>query len=279
MVSTKKPTAAPTVRPKPPPKFPYPTVAFDTCDLYIDCSKDDKDFKVELGARDVSIQANPALVKRARKFEVNIGSKQMIIKALDYPVSSDLYTKGNGKELTVHTLDLKNTRIGTTAVVDRQRIPTTYSNYPTEHIIEVSVGSYSSERRLTYLAKLQTVGMFIEDAVNRNPNLASFFLNKWNKELSPAMINKRRNKPQIKFGKGRKNINALVFEALGSNLNRKDFLLCDKEINAYKERLWRGVNPMESGEPTTKFERLVGKANLGKLPSNRYLSGIRMVSV
>lgn len=84
-------------------------------------------------------------------------------------------------------------------------------------------------------------------------------------------------KPNIAFGKGRLSINALVFEALGSNSNRKDFVLCERQINAYKEALWSEENPMEAGDSTSRFEKLVEKANLGEIPSNEYLSAIRTV--
>jgi hypothetical protein len=121
--------------------------------------------------------------------------------------------------------------------------------------------------------------MFIEHAIGRNPNLATFFLNRWNEELPQNQIDQRRYKPNIMFGKDRKSLNALVFEALGSKLNKKDFVICEREINAYKERLWSGKSPMGAGKPTATFEKLVTAANLGKVPSNQYLSGIRTVSI
>ena len=72
-------------------------------------------------------------------------------------------------------------------------------------------------------------------------------------------------------------MNALVFEALGSNFNRKDFVVCEREINAYKEKLWSGKSPMAAGKPAATFEKLVAAANVGKTPSNKYLSGFRTV--
>jgi hypothetical protein len=120
--------------------------------------------------------------------------------------------------------------------------------------------------------------MFIEYAIEQQQGLDTFFLNNWNKEFPQQTINDRKFKPAITFGKGRRSLNALVFEALGSNLNRKDFVLCDREINAYKESLWSEENPMEAGKPTSKFEKLVNAANLGQVASNEYLSAIRTVS-
>jgi hypothetical protein len=120
--------------------------------------------------------------------------------------------------------------------------------------------------------------MFIKYAIEQQQNLESFFLTGWNKELPQKKIDNRPSKPPITFGKGRRSINALVFEALGSTSNRQDFVLCDRQINAYKESLWSGENPMEAGKPTSKFEKLVQAANLGELPSNAYFSGIRAVS-
>jgi hypothetical protein len=105
--------------------------------VFVDCSKDDKDFQVSVGARSEPTKADSALVKRARTFPVKVGATQITIRALDYPSSSELYTKGSEDALTVHTLGFKDSRLGTTSVIDTHRIPTEYSLFYTEHIVEV----------------------------------------------------------------------------------------------------------------------------------------------
>lgn len=136
-VTTSKPTTTPFIRPNLPPNFPYATTAFDTCEIYVDCSEDDKDFQFKLSQSKDSVHEAVELARRARTFPVQVDATRMTIRALEYPSSSQLYTTGTGIDLTVHTLNFKNKRIGTTAVVDTQRNPVDYSKFYTEHIIEV----------------------------------------------------------------------------------------------------------------------------------------------
>ncbi|KAJ4330036.1 hypothetical protein N0V87_010354 [Didymella glomerata] len=59
----------------------------------------------------------------------------------------------------------------------------------------------------------------------------------------------------------RRTINDLVFEALGSSFNRKDFVLCEKEINSYKEKLWSKSSPVDK----EKLEDYLDHATLATL--------------
>jgi len=85
--------------------------------------------------------------------------------------------------------------------------------------------------------------LFTNSVAKTKPKIKSFVETWWNIELDPATVASRPNKPLINIG-DQKTINNLVFEALGSNNNRGDFVLCEEDINGYKSRLWNTKNPM-----------------------------------
>jgi hypothetical protein len=68
-------------------------------------------------------------------------------------------------------------------------------------------------------------------------------------------------------------VNNLVFNAFGSNTQLEDFVLCDDKINSYKARVWGGKAPMSAAN----FKTLLTKSMNGKLPSNVYLTALKMV--
>lgn len=68
-------------------------------------------------------------------------------------------------------------------------------------------------------------------------------------------------------------INNLVFEALGSNNNRDDFVLCEEEINAYKAKIWKQQKAMTPA----KYKKAVTDGVLGATNSNVYLSALRSI--
>lgn len=84
--------------------------------------------------------------------------------------------------------------------------------------------------------------MFIEAVTGKGTTRLSsvadsaFFYNNWNAKLTKAQVAKRTHKPPIEMGQ-RQSLNDLVFEALGSSFNSKDFVLFEKKLNPYKERL------------------------------------------
>jgi hypothetical protein len=70
-----------------------------------------------------------------------------------------------------------------------------------------------------------------------------------------------------------KTLNNIVFEAMGSTRNVKDFLLCEDSINSYKAKLWANEAPFAE----TDWKRIAKFAATGQLPSNEHLSGLRTV--
>ena len=103
---------------------------------------------------------------------------------------------------------------------------------------------------------------------------SAFFYNNWNAKLTKAQVAKRKHKPPIDMGQ-RRSLNDLVFEALGSSFNRKDFVLFEKEINSYKERLWSvRSDPMDADI----YKTMLDAAMTGELPSTYFLSPLRSVS-
>ena len=117
--------------------------------------------------------------------------------------------------------------------------------------------------------------MFIENVVSSNAALGAFFSSHWNQVLTPQVINTRAQKPSIETNSGINTLNSLVFQAMGSNYNREDFVVCDHEINSYKARIWDQKAPME----LNKFNLLVTDAHSGSLSSNAYQSVLRNVSI
>ena len=73
----------------------------------------------------------------------------------------------------------------------------------------------------------------------------------------------------------RTSMNDLVFEALGSNSNLGDFVVCEKQINGYKMRMWKEQSPMRNGE----YSGAVQGSTSGLNPSNEYMSALRAVSI
>jgi hypothetical protein len=117
--------------------------------------------------------------------------------------------------------------------------------------------------------------MFIENVVKSNPALRTFFTTHWNVALTQQVIGARANKPSIETNAAVVTLNGLVFQAMGSNYNREDFVVCDHEINSYKARIWDQKAPME----LNKYNLLVTDALSGALSSNAYQSVLRNVSI
>jgi hypothetical protein len=115
--------------------------------------------------------------------------------------------------------------------------------------------------------------MFIEKVAKSNAALGSFFSTHWNTDLTAAAVKARANKPKIVTNPKVLSLNDLVFQAMGSNYNREDFVVCDHEINSYKARIWDQKAPMVEA----KYNDLVKDALDGSLPSSAYQSVIRTV--
>lgn len=116
--------------------------------------------------------------------------------------------------------------------------------------------------------------LFMNTVVKKDSKKTPFFATWWNKELDPTTVAARPNKPSITMG-DQTTINNLVFEALGSNNNRDDFVLCEEEINGYKARIWNQQNAMAP----TRYKKAVTDGVSGATNSNLYLSALRSVSI
>lgn len=120
--------------------------------------------------------------------------------------------------------------------------------------------------------------MFIEAAVGGSLSQtvpAQFFKDFWNKPLDGTLFNSRA-KPQIEqanFKPAGKTLNNLVFQALGSSFNRAEFVLCEKSINSFKERVWSLSSPMDD----SGFKTYVEDGAKGAIGNNIFLSGLRTV--
>lgn len=104
-----------------------------------------------------------------------------------------------------------------------------------------------------------------------------WFYDWWNKDVKTAIDSRQptfkdyENSKQSKMQD--KSLNDVIFEALGSTRNVKDFVLCEKGINGFKANLWADTAPAaeEKWISTTKMSAT------GELPSNEHLSGLRTV--
>jgi hypothetical protein len=136
---------------------------------------------------------------------------------------------------------------------------------------------------------LQTIREFIEYAVGVYPKLGkpspvvpdSFFKDEWQKKLDKKKLDVRRKNPYHKAA-GKKfesdldlsTLNHLVFEAVGSNNNPSDFVVCDATINSIKGKLWQGIAPMANA----RFDTIAKRVLDGRFSSNHLHSVIRAVS-
>lgn len=122
--------------------------------------------------------------------------------------------------------------------------------------------------------QLQTVQLFLEHAAAKDKALVSFLQTFWKQSLNAQDVSKRPNQPDKGVGFPlQANLNDLVFQALGSDSDRKDFVLCDKTINAYKARIWKKTAPLQAGDLNT----LVANGVRGSLPTNEYFTVLRNV--
>ena len=119
--------------------------------------------------------------------------------------------------------------------------------------------------------------MFIEYLVKDSIVEGSWFEEWWTKELDDKKVEERTSKALIFESKAelgpQPTINDLVFQALGSNDNRGDFVLCNKEINTYKMRTWSKHNYMDP----KKFDELLIDFQKGAVDSREVLSIFRVV--
>ena len=87
----------------------------------------------------VDLQDPDELVARGdpRRYKTEVdGLEKLHIYSLDYPSNSDLYT-GDGKDLQKVTITWQSSELDNTHVVDLKKVPKDYTNFVTEHLIEV----------------------------------------------------------------------------------------------------------------------------------------------
>ncbi|KAF2678799.1 hypothetical protein K458DRAFT_490904 [Lentithecium fluviatile CBS 122367] len=276
--ATPKPTPRPTPKPTPSksssikwPKIPvpYPTTAFDVCDIYVPCGEE-VDLLAARNANAAAMvvmtaapattdapQGEPSKEKRdIRTFKVTLAPGDVVtILNLDYPSSPQLYSH---QEVAKNTFDFKSNRLDDASVKNTKREPTAAEmpDFVTEHIIE-----------------LQTIALFMRSVLKNNAQVQAFFRTHWQSQLDPNQVRNRAFKPSYYTSTmtPRTTMNDLIFEAIGSNNNLKDFVMCESQINSFKQRMWSSNSPMEND----RYKKAVLEAIDGLVPSNQYLSALR----
>jgi hypothetical protein len=134
-------------------KVPYPTKAFDTCDVFVSCEEDlggdglvarginaAQDLSVTLKLSATPLPAHLIEKREIRTFKPDISDPTFKIESLDYPSGSNLYEGPKGQGLKVHVFDFATTNVDDVAVTDSSTKPTDKSGlkWVTEHIVEVS---------------------------------------------------------------------------------------------------------------------------------------------
>lgn len=115
-------------------------------------------------------------------------------------------------------------------------------------------------------------------ARTKDPRLAAFFVNEWEKVQPASRIDARR-KPSYAAAQAiarpaRNTLSLLVFEAFGSTPNSDDFVLLESELNTAKAKVWKKDNVMAPA----KFLQAYRRALKVSRPSSDYLSAFKLVS-
>ncbi|KAF2996724.1 hypothetical protein E8E13_005955 [Curvularia kusanoi] len=200
----------------------------------------------------------PALIDRTlskrRTVDANIPSGKITLTAPNQPRSGLLYT-GKRKNNPKNVFDFKDNKLGSRIVKNFKAILKPTNEFATEHIIE-----------------LQTIALFIEYAVKQNPALDGFFKTEWSKKRSDTSIQNRPGKPSYKLD-GQDSLMALVFEPFGSLQNPTHFVLCESQINLFKERIWGAEKALMDKK---LYEAAVKEGMTGAIQSSVFLSAIRL---
>lgn len=143
--------------------------------------------------------------------------------------------------------------------------PTDPKNYVVEHIVE-----------------LQSIRQFLEKLIGAGDKKNKYTLAHaidaqwfewWNKPLDAEKVSNRKNPDNLP---DLKTINALVFQALGTNKNIEDFVMLEKEINEIKKRVWMRISTWprsqdhQSRFPLTLNACVQAQWNLTKSGSTRW---------
>ena len=68
-----------------------------------------------------------------------------------------------------------------------------------------------------------------------------------------------------------KSLNDVVFEAMGSQRNAEDFVLCESGINSFKAKLWADQEPFQA----SRWQKIAKDAANGAVPSREHFQGLR----
>lgn len=115
----------------------------------------------------------------------------------------------------------------------------------------------------------------MEYAVKQDPALAGFFRTEWEKKLPLSSIKTRPHKPSYQLS-AQDSLMKLVFEPFGSLANPTHFVLCEAQINLYKERLWSAESALMKPKV---YEEALTDGVTGAIPSSVFLSSIRLVRI
>jgi len=102
----------------------------------------------------------------------------------------------------------------------------------------------------------------LKDKTNK-AKYEDFFKDHWKAKLTQKEVDARKNPakcPQVKNWEKpeERSLNGLVFQALGSKVNREDFVLCEEGINGMKARLWNLIDPISKTNMNTYINGIVG---------------------
>ncbi|MCJ1405653.1 hypothetical protein MMC11_008882 [Xylographa trunciseda] len=204
------------------------------------------------------------LTKRAgpRTYTVNLSNGGVIVlSSRPYPSRGALFNGAAGAQVFNRALDYISPDLcDDFDVIDHDLTTIVLTDFVTEHLLE-----------------LQTIGSFIEaantgrlpsGALAQTPTIAAtFFQTNW---LSPVLPN---GLPDVGSGISPNIPNTRIFEALGSNTNRADFVLAATQINAAKAHLWSFENPVDVQD----FNDDVRNAIITGRDENIFLQHIRNV--
>ncbi|KAF1980083.1 hypothetical protein BU23DRAFT_562509 [Bimuria novae-zelandiae CBS 107.79] len=200
-ITSKKPASKSTKQRWTTPAVSYPTTAINPCYLYIDCDED---------------ALADGITARNVEYVVDLGITDAPAPTpTNYPSSGDLFKAQ--KKAHHHVFKFKSPNVDDAKVVAEKGAPLHTLDYAAEHILE-----------------LQTVSRLLTTVVKKHPKLGPVFLRGWEKPLTAASVNSRKPKPKYELSGKTLTINNLIFNALGSNTNLDDFVICDAKINSYK---------------------------------------------
>lgn len=208
------------------------------------------------------LDSDNSIGKRSRRTTtLNFGPGQsVVVTAQNYPSIGALLQGPNGQQVFNRAYDFVSRDCSECDTIDHDIDGLDMSDFVTEHVLE-----------------LQTVARFIRSAVSGQlPSGATmtvgtvsvgFFVSTW------ATPNTLRNLPRVGLGTSPTNLNDRVFEALGSSSNREDFIICEKQLNAFKGKLFKGQLPYDLSE----FKKeVLGTIQRGDDPKD-WLQRIRLV--